>query len=476
MDVNITIQVNVDRDFEKEFLKWLTCTQDTDPKRVKESILTGYFITEFGINAYYKKHFEQHENDEIRRLIEQVHQEKASMEKDLMTQLTQTREDNSNLRRQLDDMTRRLSEESNNIRESVQAYFEEKSMRESQLTKIEYDAKIREVQCALDICHRELVYVKEHGRQASEQCWEIELESLKKANNDLSSQVEYFKSLVVAKDEQLKDAFKNETKEKMIALEDIIKQKDAELNTLKTCNFVKGNTGEHLILSCLRENFPKCDIAHTGKQAHAGDIQVVDTRENTLILIESKYKQAIDKNDIEKFCRDVSEVSTRDDVVQCIGGIFVSLLTRNIPGKGDAHFEIIGNVPVMYVGFSSTNEFNVYFRKYVDMFNTLCKFYKSQGAKRSTLGEFLEELNFYFNLLVRNKTRIDEFKTTCIAKMNKFIVDVESDNRILLGRVEDMLRKNNSLVYTNTHYCENCGEAFSTKRMLTKHVKTCGST
>lgn len=472
MDVSITVTIDANNEFERGFLSWLTCTRQdlsSSMKRIKDAVLTGYFITEFGINGYYKKQFEQHENEEIRRLVDEVNADKAALEEKLTLQLQRTRGDNADLRAQLEDMARRLRQECDNARASEKAHYEERSKRESNLIKVETEARVKELQSALDICRQELEYMKENGREASEKA----LASLKDVNAGLYSQVEYFKGLVAAKDEQLKDAFKNETKERIIALEDVIKQKDAELSTLKTCNFVKGNTGEGLILSCLREHFPKYEIHHTGKTAHAGDIQIVDPRDDTLILIESKYKQSIDKGDIEKFCRDVSEVSSKEGGVQCVGGIFVSLLTRNIPGKGDAHFEVVGNVPVMYVGFSGTDEFNVYFRKYAEMFNTLCRFYKAQGAKRSTLGEFLEELNFYFNLLVKNKTRIEEFKTSCVAKMNKFIVDIESDNRLLLGRVEDLLRKNNSLAYTNTHCCERCGEAFSTKRMLAKHVKAC---
>jgi len=467
MDVTIGISIDVGCDFEREFLQWLTNMNNqnagNEQKRIKDAVLTGYFITEHGINEYYKKHFET--------------DFKAICEADLRTQITRA---NQQLESSRIDY-QQLLDQSESIKASTATFFQEKAKKELELVRLENEAKVKELTYALQRAQSECQNAKSECENAKDRDMhyletklKVELQALTTANQDLVGQVSYFKELAESKDAMLRDSFKNETKDRIVTLEGIIQQKDAELSTLKTCNFVKGNTGESIILSFLRENFAKCEVNHTGKIAHEGDIHVIDPKDDTLIIVESKYKQAIDKNDIEKFCRDVSHVGGREGNVQCVGGIFVSLLTRNIPGKGDAHFEMIGNIPVMYVGFSGTEEFSVYFKKYVEMFNTLCKFYRAQGAKRSTLGEFLEELNFYFNMLVRNKTRIEDFKTNCVAKIGKFVADIEGDNKTIMTRVETLLKKNNSLMYTGAHCCEKCGEAFGNKRLLTKHIKTCG--
>jgi hypothetical protein len=286
--------------------------------------------------------------------------------------------------------------------------------------------------------------------------------------------VKYFKSIVEEKDTLLSEAYKSETKDKLVALETLVIQKDAEIKTLKSCNFVKGYTGENLILSFLREHYPSCEAIHTGKVAHEADIQFINAKNDSMIAIESKYKQCITKDDIDKFCRDVSTVSQKHGAVKCIGGLFVSLLTNNIPTKGNAYFEIIDNVPCLYLGFAGHDEFNVYFKRFFDIFNSLCAFYMSQGLERSSTSEFIEEFNFYFNLMIKNKTRIDDFKTNCLSKITKFVTDIENDNRSILKRIEDILRKNNALRFNPELMCERCAEVFSNKRLLNKHCKTCG--
>lgn len=494
MNITLTILADVNNDFEKDFINWVSVNEN-EHKRIKDAVLTGYFITEYGINDYYKKYFETDFKNiceaELTQQINKVKEDKLLTVSKLNGLLESTSTDyerklesmslmNNDLQKKLLNLTEQLKIDKETIKDETVGFYEEKSKREIELLQLENEAKIKELKFSLERALVELDDVKNKNNVSIEKDlkyindkFEIEVRSLKEQNNALEEQMEYFKALATDKDVMLKDAFKNETKERMHTLENIIQQKDAELMTLKTCNFVKGFTGENIILSFLRETYPRHEIHHTGKVAHEGDIQMIDTKDDSLIVIESKYKQAIDKNDVEKFCRDVSTVCQKDGSVKCVGGIFVSLLTRNIPGKGDAHFEMIGNVPVMYVGFSNTDEFSVYFKKYIEMFNTLCKFYKAQGTTLSDVSEFIDEMNFYFNMLIKNKTRIEDFKSNCLTKLTKFVGDIETDNKMLLTRIEDILKKNNSLKYTNMHMCGKCGEAFSQKRLLTKHMKSC---
>lgn len=481
----VDVNINVDNEFEKEFLAWYdNCKRQgvQGEDDVRNAILTGYFIISRGINDFYKRYFEQ----DFKAICEAEHLEKLiaarrdleNVTKDYEYRLQNLHEQKVELERRLYEYSDRMKEQKAIIEREYMEYYKEKKQKEVDLVNLEKDKRIKDLEGQMGLLKRELEWQRERRDDAAE----LEVKTLHENKVALEQQVAYFRGLAEDKDEQLRAAFKNETLEKIAELEKVIYQKDAELKTLKSCNFVKGMTGENVIMGFLKERYPKYDIIHTGKVAHEGDIHFVNSNLQTLVVVESKYKQNITRDDVDKFCRDVAGVAEKGGSLTCVGGVFVSLLTRNIPSKGDVCFEMLGNVPVMFVGFSSVDEFNVYFGRYFEMFNELSRFWMSacgDDNKHSSLEELMDELNFYFGMLVKNKARIEDFKANCLTKINKFVGDVETDNKVILDRVEGVLKKNNSMRYEARHQktigyvCDKCGATFEGKRLLNKHIKTC---
>tara|TARA_Y100000816_G_C26101480_1_gene583922 strand:+ start:1504 stop:2361 length:858 start_codon:yes stop_codon:yes gene_type:complete len=111
-------------------------------------------------------------------------------------------------------------------------------------------------------------------------------------------------------------------------------------NKYQCTNTKKGQDGEKMIEGYIEEHFVDCEILNTAKKSACGDLNMI--YQNTKILVESKNKYHITKDDISKFKRDIDE--TNSDT-----GIFVCTQDINIPLKGKMNFEIIDRKPLLYM-------------------------------------------------------------------------------------------------------------------------------
>lgn len=142
---------------------------------------------------------------------------------------------------------------------------------------------------------------------------------------------------------------KSEEKEK--ALVSIINDKENtnKLLTTQLSSYIKpmtavsiGAVGEELISGWVTELFTNASITDMSHITAAGDLHVKIN--NRLLLLEIKNKNTIVKSDIDKFIRDVNE-NTPD----ITGGLFISINSPSIPGRGDFSLEYVNNVPVIYL-------------------------------------------------------------------------------------------------------------------------------
>jgi ketosteroid isomerase-like protein len=142
-----------------------------------------------------------------------------------------------------------------------------------------------------------------------------------------------------------------------------------EIALLKSTNHVKGRQGELAIKDLLQEHFTEWAIEYTGSTAHECDLHM--TSGQTKIMIESKNKDSITRGDVDKFYRDIHE--SYSTAKPATAGVFVSIHSRNIPGKGHMCLEQVDTNQkqkawAIFLGFSDEEEMKLLLRPYMMLF------------------------------------------------------------------------------------------------------------
>jgi hypothetical protein len=223
-------------------------------------------------------------------------------------------------------------------------------------------------------------------------------------------------------------------------LKEDIKQRDLEISMLKGSNAVKGTMGEATIAEELRKTFPSCEVTNTGKVAQACDLHMTLEGDLGTIAIESKYKTCIEKRDIDKFTRDMTVLSENKKI---IGGVFVSIISPNIPHKGCMCIEYVDSTPVVYLAYTDQDAFRSEFGRHIRMFVSLCTFLQEHSKSSedtshdALLHEVMEEVKFLQGFFNKNKKRADDIKT----KFLKYISDAEDESKVVMERLEGLVKR-----------------------------------
>jgi hypothetical protein len=131
-----------------------------------------------------------------------------------------------------------------------------------------------------------------------------------------------------------------------------MKQKEQGLHNLdgimkyyQSCdNSTKGAKGENRVQEIIKEYYKNCSIQDTSGTPHSGDLLLTLQNIDLRCLIEVKNKKIVTETDINKFIHDISECKNN---INC--ALFISLITDNIPSKGNFYLEIRNNMPVIYI-------------------------------------------------------------------------------------------------------------------------------
>jgi hypothetical protein len=212
-------------------------------------------------------------------------------------------------------------------------------------------------------------------------------------------------------------------------------QRDAEIATLRGSNHVKGASGERMLMRFVEDRFASWEVTNKGRTGHEADIHMTNDK-GDLIIFESKNKERVTGLDVEKFYRDIEELAgTR----KLVGAVFVSLKTKNIPGKGTLALERRGNVVVLFAGFEDEEEMDRLFGGYmsllVDAANVV-----AEDPTAERVEDIVAKLAGPFATVKKNKVRIDKLKNECLVQMSKLILELEQDNAEILKCLEKLVK------------------------------------
>ena len=150
------------------------------------------------------------------------------------------------------------------------------------------------------------------------------------------------------------DATSGSHRAQVSQLESLLTDARAEMNILKRSNAGKGNLGEFAIGQFVRSAYPSFEVLNTGKQDASCDLHVRVNEEQRYFAVESKNKIEVTKGDIDKFYRDCECLSLSN---KFMGAVFVSLRSRNIPGKGAFSLEFDKDMrPLIFAGFEDPSD------------------------------------------------------------------------------------------------------------------------
>jgi hypothetical protein len=109
-------------------------------------------------------------------------------------------------------------------------------------------------------------------------------------------------------------------------------------------NITKGNFGESVVWNQITHYYPSSILEDCSDEAGHGDMLWII--QSFKALVEVKNVQHVRPSEVQKFERDLLQNSNN---ANANAGIFISLKTETIPGKGTLYFEFFNNVPVIYV-------------------------------------------------------------------------------------------------------------------------------
>lgn len=169
-------------------------------------------------------------------------------------------------------------------------------------------------------------------------------------------------------------------------------------NSRCTSSIDLGNIGENYVKKLIEEL--NLNIINTSKVAHQSDLRVIDEKYKIIYLLEVKNKNNIDKEDIDKFKRDIENI-TKSHKDYIIVPLFLSLNTETINDKLRS-FSYKDNIIYLTKNYISKETLRIIFK----LTKNHIKFIQNNSNVKEAK-ELKDEVNQKLNSVVSSTNKIE---------------------------------------------------------------------
>lgn len=436
---------NVEDAIERKMMNW----SGKNRAMIKDTLMLGYSCFAHGARTFYEETYAKGQDTTYQQRVEELKQrvEAAEREKDAMRagmdaivkdrlalELAACEAEKRALNARLDAMTKDIEGERVAGEAKVRRVEEEAKADRQRAIDLEVGRREAEIRKGLEATCVELtkaLHEKELGALKLENKLREEvaneLGGLKGECAKFQQMYEDAKRLL---EERVGGVVERSYEGQMADLRRAVEEREMALALLRKSNAGKGVIGEGALSAYLRRHFNEWEVVDKGKVKHSCDLWM-RRPDGKYIAIESKYKETVTRADGDKFTGDVDYMACTEGET-FLAALFVSIRTRNIPGKGELHIEFRKGRPVMYVGLDGEDELhNSDFLKQCVVL--LCKIAEYQMSLE-------KQENDAQRVLERMKPLLGN-----VTAMRKGMEHVKAANKKILDSVSDMEKEVNEV-------------------------------
>lgn len=227
-------------------------------------------------------------------------------------------------------------------------------------------------------------------------------------------------------------------------------------------NAMKGDFGESIVANQIQHWYQTSEIEDKSAETAKGDLHW-KLNDDFCALVEVKNVQFVRPSEIQKFERDIS-INIKDSSCNC--GIFISIKTETIPGKGKFKLEFFEGHPIIYVS-NVLNDLNTLRFALDSLYNIHMKMkeYYTKDTNESTFqfeNDIIEFIQNLYNKLSVMSSNINQMKQSVEALNN--CLNIEENNiKELCSNIIHIRSKNDILKHIELEYKTNCKQDLKEK-------------